>query len=677
MESVKSYPFPTSLTSAASGAKIAWTFNEEGLRNIYVAEAPDFKARRLTGYLKDNGQEISSLSVSPDGAWCVFIRGGDFGSNWDGALPVNPTFDPNPPKVQIWSIAFAGGEPKLLGDGQGPVISPNSDVVAFVKSGQIYTVPIDGSKSPERLFTARGRNGSPQWSPDGTRLAFQSSREGHAFIGVYTNQDTPVQWIDPSFNRDNSPRWSPDGTRLCFVRRPGSGGAPESILESSHSPWAILTTELSSGKTKELWKAPHTLRGSYPSAQGGTNLHWATGRIVFLSYQDGWQHLYSIPEDGGEALLLTPGEFMTEYISLSSDGKWLVFCANTGDDPLDQERRHVARVPVHKAEMEVMTPGEGLEWTPVVTGDGNYLIYIGATSLRPPLPVAMNLSNRNSRLIAEDLIPKNFPTGKMVTPTQVIFSAPDGTPIHATMFNIKGGPGQKPAIIYVHGGPPRQMLLGWHYSSYYSNAYAVNQYLASRGFVVLSVNYRLGIGYGYEFHRPPDGGTRGASEYQDIKAAGEWLAKQSFIDPAKIGIYGGSYGGYLTAMALGRNSDLFATGVDIHGVHDRTINRGIDEMRAPDRYEKVPDAERAIQVAWESSPVSDVKTWTSPVLIIHADDDRNVAFSQSTDLVQRLLKKGVPVETLVIVDDTHHFMMHANQVMVNNAIVEYLIRMLK
>ncbi len=193
--------------------------------------------------------------------------------------------------------------------------------------------------------------------------------------------------------------------------------------------------------------------------------------------------------------------------------------------------------------------------------------------------------------------------------------------------------------------------------------------------MVLSVNYRLGIGYGYEFHRPPAAGWRGASEYQDIKAAGEWLAEQSFIDSNRIGIYGGSYGGFLTAMALGRDSKLFAAGVDIHGVHDRSINR-TRNIVSPDKYERSPDADKAKEVIWKSSPVSSVDTWTSPVLIIHADDDRNVAFSQSTDLVQRLEDKGVELETLVIVDDTHHFMMHANQMKVNEAVAEYLKRKL-
>lgn len=219
------------------------------------------------------------------------------------------------------------------------------------------------------------------------------------------------------------------------------------------------------------------------------------------------------------------------------------------------------------------------------------------------------------------------------------------------------------------------MLLGWHYSDYYSNAYAMNQYLASRGFVVLSVNYRLGIGYGYAFHNAENAGSNGASEYIDVKAAGDWLAQQPQADSKRIGIYGGSYGGYLTALALGRDSKLFAAGVDIHGVHDRTVER-VRNLVLPDKYERAPDAGRALQVAWESSPVSSVDTWTSPVLIIHGDDDRNVRFSQSTDLVARLEKKGVPMETMVVVDDTHHFMMHANSVKVNKAVASFFERKL-
>jgi dipeptidyl aminopeptidase/acylaminoacyl peptidase len=231
-------------------------------------------------------------------------------------------------------------------------------------------------------------------------------------------------------------------------------------------------------------------------------------------------------------------------------------------------------------------------------------------------------------------------------------------------------------VIFVHGGPPRQMLLGWHYSDYYANCYAMNQYLASRGFVVLSVNFRLGIGYGYEFHQPAAAGARGAAEYLDVLAGATFLRTLPQVDAARIGIYGGSYGGFLTAMALARNSDVFAAGVDLHGAHDWTMERARG-MLTRDRYEQAPDNDAALAIAWRSSPVSSMATWRSPVLLIHGDDDRNVRFAQTTDLVQRLIAHGVPHEVLVIPGDTHHWMRFANAVTVDSATAAYLERILK
>src|SRR5262249_21674772 len=121
-----------------------------------------------------------------------------------------------------------------------------------------------------------------------------------------------------------------------------------------------------------------------------------------------------------------------------------------------------------------------------------------------------------------------------------------------------------PALVFSHGGPVRQMLLGFHYMYYYNNAYAMNQYLASRGYVVLSVNYRLGIMYGRAFREPEHAGWRGAAEYGDVLAAARYLQSLPQVDARRIGLWGGSYGGYLTAMGLARNSDLFAAGVDFH-----------------------------------------------------------------------------------------------------------------
>ena len=672
----KKYPFPTELYASSKGSKIAWAIDEQGMRNIYVAEGPDFKSRKITNFLTDDGQEITSLSITDDGKWVVFVRGGDHGSNWDDDLPINPTFDVNPFKVQVASVPFAGGEVKYVSEGDEPAVSPDGTTIAFIKGDQVWTAPIDGAAPAKNLFTIKGAASSLQWSPDGTSLLFVSDRKDHSIIGVYTNGSSTLKWIAPSFTRDFSPRWSTDGSKIVFIRIPGVGGAPDSLLVKKHNPWSIYTADVSSGKASRLWKAPTTLRGSIPTTHGSTNLHWAANNIiVFLSYQDGWPHLYSISASGGKETLLTPGDFMCEHIRLSADKKYLTFDANTGNDKFDIERRHAVKVSVDKADMQVLTPGTGLEWTPVTTGDGSAIAFISATAQRPPLPAVIKLNEKKIQLLNEELI-RDFPVTKLVIPKQVIYQSGDSVTIHADLFEPAGGAAKKPAIIYVHGGPPRQMLLGWHYSDYYSNAYASNQYLASLGFVVLSVNYRLGIGYGYDFHNPANGGHTGASEYQDIKAAGEWLQKQSFVNASKIGIYGGSYGGFLTAMALAHDSKLFAAGVDIHGVHDWTTERA-KNILSIEKYEHYPDAEKALKLAWASSPISSIDSWKSPVLIVHGDDDRNVRFNQSVDLINRLEKRKIPYETLMIVDDTHHWMNFNNATIVYQAVADYFVKTFK
>ena len=673
METVTAYPFPSVLTVSPTGNRMAVAFNEQGKRNIYVAEGPAFDLRKLTHFDDDLGDEITSLQFSPDGERLVFVKGGDHGA-YSESTPRNPASLPVAPEVAVWSIPFSGGEPVFLGTGDYPVIHPDGKRVVYIRQRQVWTRPVDGSGKAQQLFYVRGSVGSLRWSPSGDALAFVSSREGLSLVGIFRDAETPIQWVAPSFARDGSPRWSPDGRQLAFVRRAASGGAPDSILAPVVTPWSIWTASVETGEAKQVWASPRTPQGTAPTTNGGTNLHWVgKGRITFLSYHRGGPHLYSIPEAGGDALMLTSGNFMVEHIQPSPDGNWLLGSANTGPDSDDIDRRHLIAVPVDKADMRVVTPGEGIETSPHITGDGNHLVFLSATATRPMVPAVLPWPGGTGdiRVLGEHLIPAALKNAPLVTPSRVEFQAADGVTVYGQLFEPAGGADKKPAIVFIHGGPQRQMLLGWHYGDYYSNTYALNQYLASRGFVVLSVNYRLGIGYGFDFHKPRFAGRYGASEYLDIKAAGEWLAAQPQVDASRIGVYGGSYGGYLTALALGKDSDLFAAGVDVHGVHNY-IGR-ISAVSA----EPAPDVEKAIELAEVSSPVSYVDTWRSPVLFIHGDDDGNVGVGQTIDLLRRLQDKDVAIETLMIPDETHHWMLYKHQVKVDQAIADFLVKYLK
>ncbi|MBI3792165.1 MAG: S9 family peptidase [Gemmatimonadetes bacterium] len=673
---LKGYPVPSELAAAARASRIAWAVDERGRRNVYVAEAPDFRPRMVTAYAVDDGQEITSVQLSDDGRWVVFARGGEHSANWEGPPP-NPLSLPTAPRVQVIAVPFAGGAPKVLADGDEPRVSPTGDVVVFERDRALWVVPTDGSAQARRLVSAGGTLVDATWSPDGSRLAFVANRGDHSFIGIYADSTTPIRWLAPSTSRDGMPRWSNDGTRLAFVRRPGVGGAPDSVLVPRHVPWSIWVADVATGQGRVVWTAPRTLRGSVPGTHGGPNLNWGAGdRLVFLSEEDGWPHLYAVGANGGAATLLTPGAFMVEHVTLSPDRTTLVASANTGPDAKDLNRRHVLRVRVDGSGMRVLTPGSGLEWMPVVLGDNATVACFGATAQRPAVAMVMGTDGANARLVGEGTIPADFPASQLVTPEGVTFPSTAGLTIHGQLFRTAAASGRRPAVIFVHGGPPRQMLLGWHYSDYYANTYAVNQYLASRGFVVLSVNYRLGIGYGRDFQHPRKAGAQGASEYDDVVAAARYLRSRPDVDASRIGIWGGSYGGFLTAMALAKNSDLFATGVDVHGVHDWTSERARG-LLAFDKVEQFPDRAAAIAAATASSPITWVGGWRSPVLFIHGDDDRNVRFSQTVDLVQRVAKRGVSYEELVIPDDTHHFLRHANSLRVDSAATAYLEKKLR
>jgi len=669
IEQVLSAPLPYGLTSASNAQRVAWVFDNKGERNIWVADAPAFVPRQLTHYKGDDGQAIASVRLTPDGKTIVYARGSETNKEGTSANPQSLT---KMPKQQAWAVNLSGGQPRLLGDMgcneegcENLQVSPDGKNVVWPGKKHLWIAPADGKKKAEQLDELAGESDTPRWSPDGKRIAFRSNRKDHSFIAVLELATKKITYLAPTTNRDAGPVWSPDSKHVAFIRQPGVEFKRPLIPEFPR-PWALFIADAQTGEGRELFHSGNATEDSLPLFAFESLKFTNEDRIIFASEKDGRNRLYSIAATGGAPQLLTPGDFDVEDVMLSADKRSILYTSNQNDI----DRRHIWRVSATGDEPKALTSGETIEWNPVETSDGKTVLCLGSTATSPAMPYRLTSSGRE--LIAKNMLPANFPQTQLVTPKQVVFKSVDGLEIHGQLFTPKTQKQRGPALIFAHGGPIRQMLLGFHYMEYYHNAYAMNQYLASKGYTVLSVNYRLGIMYGRAFREPPKSVWRGASEYQDVVAGAKFLQTLDNVDPQRIGLWGGSYGGFLTAMGLARNSDIFKAGVDFHGVHDWAI---FLPMWA-DNIEAAPDIKEARELAFKSSPVASIANWRSPVLLIQGDDDRNVPFQQTTDLVEKLRAQNVAFEELIIPDEIHDLLRWSDWVRAYRATAEFFDRKL-
>ncbi|MEY2950470.1 MAG: hypothetical protein RLZZ248_1671 [Bacteroidota bacterium] len=659
LKEILAAPFASDLVVSDDGKKIAWVDNLAGERNIFMAKGKDLsEIKQITNYKGDQGVSIGSLLFTPNGNQLIYVRGNTVNRQGEAA---NPGLLQENTEQTIYLVSLTSDTLIKVATGTSPKLSHNGSMLTFIKQGQVWLTDITKTDAqPKKLFHLRGSQSDIKWNLDDSKIIFTSSRGDHSFIGIYDFESLSVKFIDPSVDLDFSPEWSPNGKSIAFIRKPNAKEVAPFTPQKVGYPWSIRLYNLENKKAIELWKAEEGLGsvffGQFPSAA----LEWTTeDMLIFPWEKEGWMHLYSLNIESGEIIELTKGAGIIEDFYLSSDKETLLYTTNIGDE----HRRHLGQIHLPAQETKILTSGTNSEFSPRLTSMG--VVCLTTSSQHTSRPALLN--NNQLKIIGEGT--KIFANQNI--PEVIEIKATDGQSFKATVFYPKNYDKKKkyPAVLFLHGGSRRQMLQTYHYSSYYSNAFALQQYFASQGYIALMINYRSGIGYGTSFREADNYGITGASEVNDLIGAGIYLSSRSDIDSKRIALWGGSYGGYLTAHGLAQRSDLFAVGVDIHGVHNWNT-----ELPTFARWYNQYDYPKIASLAFKSSPEAYLDNWKSPVLLIHGDDDRNVPFAETVVLSEQLRDRGVYFEQLIFPDEVHGFLLHKNWINALEATYEFINR---
>lgn len=545
------------------------------------------------------------------------------------------------------------------------VLSPRGDQIAFtLESGaaqRVYQMDVRGGW-PALVTPELQSYGRPTWAPDGRRLAavagntlWRFNRTGGGASKLHQH-DAGI----------SDPVWSPDGAQIAFRSRergwgqlwtvPFDGGTPRRLTsapaDNDNAVWSpgaryvAYTSIRANLLERDLYTVDAATGRETNLTAGSSGVNaapcWSPvgGRLAFLSERDGYLHLYTRGRDG-EVQQLTAGPWEDGHLGAHSpgslcwspDGAEIAFLRNR-DGCMDVMVTDAAGESVRR-----ISPGDGnwglCGWLP----DGRRIVATFDSPTQPPDIWLLDAQGGPAEQItfsmagvdAEDLAP----------PERVRYDARDGTVISGWLYRARGeaaGDGRVPAIVACHGGPNAQMRCSWQ---------PLFQLLAQEGYAVLAPDFRGSTGYGRAF-RQANFGDWGNGDLGDVVDAAHWLRGQPWVDAERIGVYGGSYGGYLVLCALTRSPETFRCGVDLYGDSEiaESYHHG-DRVGRLDLQRQMGTPDAAPEAYRRGSPVYLADQVKAPLLVLHGRDDRRVVPRMSERMIEALRIEGKFFE--------HHF----------------------
>jgi dipeptidyl aminopeptidase/acylaminoacyl peptidase len=545
---------------------------------------------------------------------------------------------------------YRGGQPVVQSVGAGPAGS----LVGAEYHGPPASALVDLDVPAHDRFLPGDRRLA--WREDGERLAVTFVDGGTTEVGVVDPATGDLQWRTTGPAAVDSPAWLADG-RLVLDRRRDEGTVREVLAVAIGGGETVLADEVD----RERGTASAGLPEVSPDG----------ARVALALPLDGWEHVHVVDVTTGERIQLTEGPFEDTGLAGSTpqwvDARTLVFASNRRD----AGQRQLFTVDVADGTVNPAVGSEGSNVHPAPSPDGDRVAYVHADRTRSPelrvaaLPVEGGADGAGSGAVRVSRTAVDDWPVDPVPPEPVSFESRDGTEVHGYLLDPRGRgvdpeAGDLPGLVWVHGGPMRQMRDGWHPLRSYGLAYAAHQYLTRQGYVGLLVNYRGGVGYGRTF-RQALAGNYGRDEMDDVAAAGEFLRGLDHVDPASIGVWGLSYGGYATLQLLGTHPEAFDLGVSIAGLADLQLH---EKWATETKYPPAVSSQEVVfggdpwsaADEWSAaSPVTHMDAYEAPVYTFHGTDDRYVDVGQQDVVVDRLLDGDVEFEAEYYPDEDHVF----------------------